>query len=136
MKRIRDGPSPILENPKATALCFADLAEKDREVFCLGCLDVRNQLIARHTVFIGTTDTTLAHPREILRTALVAMATRIVVVHNHPSGVTSPSREDLEVTTKLAAACEIVGIELLDHVIIGRYGQYWSWVDAGKPEHL
>lgn len=110
---------PILASPDATARCFSDLAERDRETLCIACLDTRNRLIGRHIAFMGTTDAMFMHPREILRTALLTMATRIIVVHNHPSGIPSPSLEDLDATERLAKACEIVGVELLDHVIIG-----------------
>lgn len=133
MRRIRDGPTPVLDSPKKTARAFRDLTHADREMLCVACLNTRNELIARHTVYLGTTDSVFIHPREILRTALLSMATRIVVVHNHPSGNPSPSLQDLEATAQLAEACRIVGLALLDHVIVGRDGRYWSWMEKEEP---
>ena len=133
LKHCRDTATVVLDRPEATVKCFEDLSRQPQETVCVACLDTRNQLIVRHTVFVGSTDMVFFNPREILRTALLAMATRIVVVHNHPSGIPDPSRDDLEVTAKLNEACETIGIELLDHVIIGREGQFWSWALAGKP---
>jgi DNA repair protein RadC len=129
MRRIRDAPTRVLSSPEDIAKCFADLAKRDREVFCVACLDARSQLIARHTAFVGTTDGVLLNPREVLRAALLTVATGIVVVHNHPSGNPSPSTEDILATDQLAAACKVVGLSLLDHVIIGRDGAFWSWAN-------
>jgi len=131
-RRLRDGPMPVLTSPEQTARCFSDLVERDRETLCVACLDTRNQLIGRHVVFLGTTDAVMIHPREILRVALLSMATRIVVVHNHPSGNPSPSLDDLYATEKLAEACGVVGVTLLDHVIVGRGGTFWSWANDGR----
>jgi DNA repair protein RadC len=133
MRRIRDAPSRVLSSPEDIAKCFADLAKRDREVFCVACLDARSQLIARYTAFIGTTDGVLLNPREVLRAALLTVATGIVVVHNHPSGIPSPSAEDIHATEQLAAACKVVGLALLDHVIIGHGGAFWSWSQDGAP---
>ncbi len=133
VRRIRDAPTRVMSSPEDIATCFADLAERDREVFCVACLDARGQLIARHTAFIGTTDATLLNPREILRAALLTTATGIVVVHNHPSGIPSPSVDDIQSTEQLAKACEVVGISFLDHVIIGRDGSFWSWSQDEMP---
>jgi len=134
--RLRDGPLPTLASAGDVVKLFADLASCDRETLCIACLDARGQLIGRHTAFLGTTDTVFMNPREILRTALLAMATRIIVVHNHPSGIPTPSPEDLTTTGQLEKACRMVGIELLDHVIIGCDGQYWSWSNEERPPRL
>ncbi len=132
VRRIRDGPTPSLTCAEETARCFADLAEWDREVFCVACLDPRSRLIARQTAFIGMTDGVCLSPREILRTALLTTATSIIVVHNHPSGDPSPSPEDVHATEELAKACEVVGLALLDHVIVGHDGAYWSWASSER----
>ncbi len=132
-RRLRDGSLPTLTSPAEVVQCFADLESCDRETLCIACLDARSQLIGRHTAFLGTTDSVFINPREILRTALLAMATRIIVVHNHPSGIPTPSMEDIATTQRLEKACGTVGIELLDHVIIGHDGRFWSWANDERP---
>ena len=134
VRRLRDGPLPTLSGPGDVVHWFTDLESCDRETLCIACLDARSQLIGRHTAFLGTTDSVFMNPREILRTALLSMATRIIVVHNHPSGIPTPSPEDIATTQQLDKACQIVGIELLDHVIIGHHGRYWSWANDERPQ--
>jgi DNA repair protein RadC len=85
-------------------------------------LDARNRLLRDAECFRGTLDRTMAEPREIFKTALLENAAAVIVYHNHPSGDPTPSREDREFTKRLAAAAEIVGIRLLDHVVIGTQG--------------
>jgi DNA repair protein RadC len=131
MRRIRDGPAPRLDSPAAVAQCCADLATRDREVLVVACVDTRKNLIARHEAFVGTLDSLVVHPREILRAAILTMAAGIVVVHNHPSGSIDPSTEDLEFTRRLNDACRLMAIPLIDSIIIGRNGEYWSWADRG-----
>jgi DNA repair protein RadC len=76
-------------------------------------------------VAIGTLNSVVLHPREVFKTAIKESANAVIIVHNHPSGDTSPSEEDLTLTRRVFDAGEIVGIKVLDHVIIG--DEYWSW---------
>lgn len=126
----------MVTSPATVARLFADLARRDRETLCVGCLDTRNRLIDRRTVFVGTSDIVSMHPREILRTAFLTMATRIVVVHHHLSGIPTPSMDEIATMEQLEKACRIVGIELLDHVIIGQDGRFWSWANEERPRWL
>lgn len=107
--------------------CFADF---DREVFAVILLDQKNRVVGVQVVSIGSVAASLVHPREVFKTALVANASAVIVIHNHPSGDPTPSREDREITNRLKAAGDIVGITLLDHVVIGGDG-YLSLAEAG-----
>ena len=95
------------------------------------CLSTKHRVIAYHEVSRGTLDSTLVHPREVFKAALLANAAAIVVSHNHPSGDPSPTMDDLEVTTRLVAAGEILGIVVLDHIVVGD-GHYFSFKEAGR----
>jgi DNA repair protein RadC len=91
----------------------------ERETFHVLLLDGRHRLLASERISEGTLTTSLVHPREVFRPAIRASAAAIVVVHNHPSGDPEPSRQDLDVTRRLAECGRLVGIPLLDHVVIG-----------------
>ncbi|MCK5699108.1 MAG: DNA repair protein RadC [Candidatus Aenigmarchaeota archaeon] len=82
-------------------------------------LDTRNNLIKEETISIGTLNSSLIHPREIFRSAVIEACASVILVHNHPSGDPTPSKDDITVTKKIIQASEVIGIELLDHVIIG-----------------
>lgn len=83
-------------------------------------LDNRNRILQKKTIFIGTVNSSLATPREILHYAVKILATCILVVHNHPSGNVEPSSADKEFTKKLALACQAMGTDLVDHLIVGQ----------------
>jgi DNA repair protein RadC len=101
------------------------------------CLNRRNRLLALHEVSSGTATSSLLHPREVFRQALKHAASAAIVAHNHPSGDPTPSPADRAVTRQLADAGRVVGVELLDHVVIGRpeadpAGKGWfSFGEAG-----
>jgi len=98
-------------------------------------LDTRYRLIRIEEVSRGSTNESIAHPRELFRPALVASAYAVIVVHNHPSGDSSPSQTDHSLTRRLAEAAEILQIKLLDHIIIGaptaNSPGYFSFKEAG-----
>ena len=85
-------------------------------------LDTKLLPIAQHQVFVGTLDTSLIHPREVFRPAISDAASAMFLVHNHPSGDPTPSREDGQVTDRLRAAADIIGIQILDHIIVAARG--------------
>lgn len=94
------------------------LGDVDREHFVVLCLDTKNQPTCIQTVHIGSLNASIVHPREVLKSALLSNSASIIVGHNHPSNISDPSPEDIEVTERLNKACSIIGVDLLDHLII------------------
>jgi len=90
-----------------------------QEHFVCLYLNTKNQVIHKQTVFIGSLNASIVHPREIFKEGLKRSAASIICFHNHPSGDPTPSREDIDVTKRLKECGKILGIELLDHIIIG-----------------
>ncbi|HWB73249.1 MAG TPA: JAB domain-containing protein [Egibacteraceae bacterium] len=103
----------------AAAVVVPLLAGLDREHCVLVTLDVKHRLIAVTTVSVGTADHTFMAPREVYRDALLAGASAIFIAHNHPSGDPTPSADDRQVTRRLAQAGATLGVELLDHLVVG-----------------
>jgi DNA repair protein RadC len=112
-------PKPILKSPDDVAAeVRSQLKGKKKEHFLVLCLDTRNRLIASRPVSIGSLDTSIVHPREVFKEAVSACAASVIFAHNHPSGDPEPSKEDVELTKRLAKAGEIMGIDVLDHIIV------------------
>ena len=109
---------------------FKFLAQETKEHFIALHLNSKNRLLCLEIVSVGSLNATVVHPREVYKSALLSSAAAIVFVHNHPSGDTTPSAEDNEITCRLQQASEILGIRLLDHVIIGTDCHY-SFADNG-----
>jgi DNA repair protein RadC len=95
-----------------------------QEHFVCLSLDSQGQVIADHTVFIGTLNSVITHPREIFAVAIADHAAEIVVAHNHPSGGLLPSKQDTAMTERLVAAGQIMGIPLADHIIVTKDGWF------------
>ena len=108
--------------------------DQDKEHVWLACLDTKHMIRYIELVSLGTLEAALVSPREIFRFAIVKGTARIMVVHNHPSGDVEPSAEDRALTTRLAEAGRIIGIELLDHIIIGLPDSYRSLKQDGLRE--
>ena len=104
--------------------CHAVMAHETREQFRILFLDRKNGLIADEVQQIGTVNHTPVYPREVIGRALALSASALVLVHNHPSGDPKPSRADIEMTKTLVGVAEALGIQIHDHVIIGRNGHY------------
>lgn len=120
-----------LSTPRAMAeLLIPLLAQEASEVFMVVLLDTKNQLIAVHTVSRGNLDTCLVGPREVFRAALLANAAHIVTAHNHPSGDPTPSGDDLACWHRLNQSGTVLGVECLDHMIIGEGGRYYSQLES------
>jgi DNA repair protein RadC len=117
--------TPIDSPAAAAAVLSHDLMWQVQERFAIILLDVKNKMLGRQIITIGTATETLAPPREIFREALRQGATRLIVAHNHPSGNVEPSREDIELTRQLLGGAQFLGIPLLDHIILGN-GNYQS----------
>ena len=103
---------------------------QDREHLYALFLDTKHAPIGMNHVAMGTLSTTIVHPREVFKCAILLNAACLVIVHNHPSGDPSPSPEDRALTSRIAEAGQLLGIALLDHVVIGN-GRYFSFADHG-----
>ena len=108
------------------------LHEEEQENLVVLVLDVKNSVKAYYTVCIGLIDTSQSHSREVFRQAILSGASRIILAHNHPSGSIQPSSEDIKTTDAMVKASKIIGIEILDHIIIG--DGYYSFRETGKME--
>ncbi len=105
-----------------------DLGNKKKEYFKVLSLNSRNRLISIDNVSIGTINASLIHPREVFKTAIQNLAVSVILVHNHPSGDSEPSEDDIEITKRITEASKIIGIEILDHIIITK-DQFFSFKD-------
>lgn len=122
-KRLEDDAietqKSIVKSPAdVAALVRSQLKGKKKEHFLVLCLDTRNRVINCRPVSIGSLDTSIVHPREVFKEAVSSSAASVIFVHNHPSGDPEPSKEDVELTKRLAKAGEIIGIDVLDHIIV------------------
>ncbi len=121
MEEERRGESPVLDNPVTVVQFMRETNRlRDVEEFQVLLLNVRKRLIRAEKISQGLLDTILVHPREVFRAAIAANAAAIVLVHNHPSGDPTPSEADIKVTRDLIRAGQLLKIEVVDHVIIGR----------------
>ncbi len=102
------------------------LKDEKQEHFIVLMLNNMNNIIAEQLVSIGTMDSTIFDAKTIFKPVLKNSASKIVLIHNHPSGNPEPSREDIEITNEIFKAGEMVGVRVLDHIIVGN-GIYWSW---------
>jgi len=107
------------------------LEEADREQVIVCCLDTKNQPVSVNVVSMGTLNSSLVHPREVFKTAILSNAANIILFHNHPSGDPSPSQEDISITKRIQEAGTLLGIELLDHLIIGSEDRFCSLKERG-----
>lgn len=111
-----------ITGPHDVAKLVAPLVGRRQEVFCVLLLDTRHRLLRRMTVSIGTLGAALVHPRDVFREAIRRNVSAVVLVHNHPSGDPEPSRDDIELTQRLAKVGNLVGIEVIDHVVVAKDG--------------
>jgi DNA repair protein RadC len=100
-----------------------------KEEFRIALLNTKNVVIDIKTISVGSLNASIVHPREVLKEAIITSSASVVLIHNHPSGNSRPSKEDISITKRLAEAGELVGINILDHVIIGN--DYTSLKEEG-----
>ena len=118
--QVRNPGRPVISSPAdVDRLLRGRIANLDRENFVAVLLNTKNEVIEAPLISVGTLSQALVHPREVFKPAIRASAASVILAHNHPSGKTEASREDREVTKRLVEAAEILGIEVLDHVIVG-----------------
>lgn len=103
-----------------------DLRHESKEIFKIILLNTKNEIITDVDISIGTLNSSLVHPREVFRAAIRRSSNKIILMHNHPSGCPEPSREDKSITNRLVECGKIIGIEVIDHIIIGD-GLYFSF---------
>ncbi|ENQ3077943.1 DNA repair protein RadC [Bacillus sp. JJ864] len=120
-----------IRNPEDCArYMMEEMRFLQQEHFVCLYLNTKNQVMHRQTVFIGSLNASIVHPREVFKEAFRRAAASIICLHNHPSGDPTPSREDIEVTKRLVECGRIIGIEILDHIIIGDH-KFVSLKDKG-----
>lgn len=107
-------------------LVMGEMRYLDREHFRVLLLNTKNHVLRMDTVSIGTLNSSAVHPKKLFKTAIRHSAAAVILVHNHPSGDVNPSREDIEITGRLSEAGKLLGVEVLDHVIIGN-GRFVSF---------
>lgn len=98
---------------------FMRIHEEPEEYMYMICMNTKNKIIGVFEISHGTVNASLVTPREVFQKALLANAVSIILMHNHPSGDCTPSRQDIEITTRLTEAGKVVGVEVLDHIIVG-----------------
>ncbi|MBC7764143.1 DNA repair protein RadC [Microbacteriaceae bacterium] len=128
-----DSDQPIIDSPEKAAEQLSDIRDKKQEYFVCLTLDGANRLIAKRIITIGTLTASLVHPREVFADAITDRAASIIVAHNHPSGNLKASDADIEITNRLKKTGEVLGIQLLDHVIITR-SSLTSIDNSGKTD--
>lgn len=103
----------------------------DREKLLLCCLNTKNEPTNLNIVSIGSLNSSIVHPREVFKLAILGNSASIILFHNHPSGDTTPSKEDINITERIKEAGKIIGIELIDHIILGDENKYTSLKEKG-----
>jgi len=135
--KIKNQSHYQLSNSQKAARMFKDIllkeekVDQDKEHFWVVGLTTQNKIKYIELVTLGILDESLIHPREVFRLAIMKGVTSVIVCHNHPSGNCEPSKEDIIFTKKLKKANNIIGINLLDHIIINTNTGYYSFADRG-----
>ncbi|WP_338102742.1 RadC family protein [Methanolapillus millepedarum] len=132
LESYTEEPKRLIKSPEDIfSFIYPKIREEKREKFIVLCLDTKNRVIREEVISIGSLNASIVHPREIFRPALMESAAAIVLIHNHPSGDPTPSPEDLDVTARIAGCGHLLGIEVLDHIIVGD-GCFLSLKQEGK----
>jgi len=136
MSRRAAGPGedrrPTISTPEdVVALCSSHLRGCDREHFWTLALNTKNRLLRVIEVSVGSLNASIVHPRELFKDAVRVSAASVVVVHNHPSGDPTPSAADIQLTRRLVKAGDVLGVEVLDHVVLGDGGTHASLRELG-----
>ncbi|ADG05432.1 RadC family protein [Kyrpidia tusciae] len=130
VQRANPAPKPIHSPNDVASRLMERLQFLSKEHFVVLHLDTKHRVLGEEVVSVGTLNASLVHPREVFRTAIKRNAAAVVCVHNHPSGDPTPSPEDIDVTKRIVESGRILGIDLVDHVVIGR-GTYVSMRERG-----
>jgi len=134
---VREPGVKLAERPQirvaaeAAPLLAQYIGDTDREVFAVALLTIRHRVLGLHTVSVGCLTSSLVHPREVFKPAILAGSAALLLAHNHPSGDPEPSAEDIALTRRLTAGGQLLGIEILDHLILGESGRFVSLRERG-----
>ena len=117
--------NPIINSPEAASAFFHSVMDKiyDKEAFVVAFLNTKNRVIDHEVVSVGTINSSIVHPREVFRNAIINKANSVILCHNHPSGDLNPSKEDISITERLRETGNLLGIRVLDHLIINGINQ-------------
>ena len=115
---VEDNNLPAINNAKDAMAQLQELRTAKKEHFVVLYLNARNQLVHKETISIGTLNASLVHPREVFKPAIDCLASNIILAHNHPSGDVEASEEDIELTRRIKRAGDIIGIEVIQHIVI------------------
>lgn len=126
---IREATGPQVQVSQDVANLFPDIGNMAQEAFFVVTMNSQHRIIDKRMISLGTVNASLVHPREVYRPAIADSAQSVIFAHNHPSGDTTPSEDDKALTKRLVKAGKIIGIKVLDHVIIGKNGDYFSFAD-------
>lgn len=130
-KKVKYEPQGSLTSPSLVAKAARSFYESpDREILSVLLLDTKNRIIGANIISVGTLTESPVHPREVFKPAILANAASVILVHNHPSGDPSPSYEDIQITLRLREAGKLLGIQVLDHIILGEEN-YASLLESG-----
>ncbi|MFD1018908.1 RadC family protein [Thalassobacillus hwangdonensis] len=120
LHQLKPGERYIIRSPEDGAdFVMEEMRDLQQEHFICLFLNTKNQVLHRQTIFIGSLNASIVHPREVFKEAVKRSAASIICAHNHPSGDPTPSQEDINVTRRLSECGKMIGIELLDHLVIG-----------------
>ena len=124
-----------VDNPgRVSAFIQEKIGNNARESFILLCIGNKNEVVSYSVISVGTINEAIVHPREVFLSAIMTKASGVIVAHNHPSGSNLPSRHDIETTKRLVEAGKVIGIQLVDHIIVGfndNYGHHYSMKENG-----
>ena len=140
VRLVKDAPiysrQPITKPEEAVALVGEYLSEMDREMMCVLNLKTDGTPINCSFVSVGCLSSTLVHPRELFKGSILSNASQMIMLHNHPSGNIHPSKDDILLTNRFISVCDLMGIPLVDHVIVGGgNGEFFSFKEKGLVEN-
>lgn len=127
---VEDNAIIMVFSPEEILFELKDIRMSRKEHFVAFYLDVRNKIIKKETISIGTINASLVHPREVFEPAVYNMAASIILAHNHPSGISTPSVEDLRLTARLIKVGKLLGIDIIDHIVVAEK-EYFSFKEKG-----
>ena len=120
LSTVRETTGIYAQSPESILQYLDDIADLAQESLWVLTIDPTLQIINRHLITLGVVDASLAHPREIIRPAILDLASGLILIHNHPSAKLHPSEEDLEITSRVHCITKLMEIDLFDHIIIGK----------------